>query len=137
LQSVAKGGKIWVGMGVEERIKLARNVKVEESKAGVFGGSVAVTHTVTIELLSSLSSPASVEVMERLPVTDNKELEITRLESSPEPEDYDQAEAGKPIRGGLCWRLLLQPDVPLTISYRYRLCFSSRSTISGGVRREP
>ena len=41
-------------MGVEDRLRVARNVRAEEENAGLLGGSIAITHAVTIDLTSSL-----------------------------------------------------------------------------------
>ncbi len=136
LAPVERGGEVEVGLGVEDRVRCARNVKVLEEKVGLLSGSVSVTHTVHVELRSSLGWPAALEVVDRLPVTDEKHLTITRLSASPEPEPWDQAARNAPIRGGMRWRLTLKPDHPQIIEYQYRLSLSARQEIIGGNRRE-
>jgi uncharacterized protein (TIGR02231 family) len=136
IDTIDRGGTLKVGMGVEERIRVARNARCEEESAGVLGGSIAVTHTVTIELASSLPQKALVEVVDRVPVTDDKAVEVRRTAARPEPEVYKQADRGQPVRGGLLWRLPVPPGERAQIEYQYRVVLPAKSEIIGGNRRE-
>lgn len=130
------GGVARVGLGVEERIRVARNVRVEEETTGLLGGGVAVHHAISIELTSSMGSKASVEVVDRMPDTDDKDVEIKLISSTPVAGRYTQAELGAPIRGGLGWVLELPPGGKAAVDYRYRISFSSKSELVGGNRRD-
>lgn len=133
---VDRGGVLRVGLGVEERLKVARNVRVEEDAAGLLGGSTEVDHHVSIELVSSLGQPATIEVYDRVPVSDEKGLEIKRVAEDPKSEVYKQEDRGRPIRGGLCWKIPLAPGGARTVKLHYRLAFSSKQEIVGGNRRD-
>lgn len=136
IDHIDRGGALKVGMGVEDRVRVARNVRVEEETTGVLSGSTSVTHAVTIDLTSSLSGSVVVEVLDRLPVTDDKQLEIRRLPSRPEGEPYKQLDRGQPVRGGWLWRVALPGGGKASVDFQYRLILSAKSEIIGGNRRD-
>jgi uncharacterized protein (TIGR02231 family) len=132
---IDRSGTIFCGMGVDDRLKVARNVRVDEESAGLLGGSTAVTHTVEIELSSTLKDPVKVTVLERIPVTDDKALEVKIVRVTPQPEAYDQADRGTPVRGGCRFDLTLVPGKKTPIEIVYRLVFAQKLDIVGGSRR--
>lgn len=136
ISAIDRGGALNVGMGVEERVRVARNVRSDEENVGLLGGSTQVTHNVSIELSSALGQQAVVEVFERLPISDDKSVTIELLSSRPEPREYTQAERGSPVRGGLVWRLLLPSGGKAKIDYQFRILFPARTEIVGGNRRD-
>ncbi|WP_437897497.1 DUF4139 domain-containing protein [Sorangium sp. So ce124] len=136
LGRVDRGGLLRAGLGVEERIRVARNARVDESSAGLLGGSLAVEHAVVIDLSSSLGMGVEVEVLDRIPVTDDKDVEIKLLSSQPKAEPYTQEELGEPVRGGLRWRVPIAPGGKASVAFTYRVVFSSKNEIVGGNRRE-
>jgi hypothetical protein len=136
LPHVDRGGIVRVGMGVEERLRVARNTEVAEDTAGLLGGSTAVDHRVSIELSSALGLPATVEVYDRIPVTDDKGLEIKLLSAQPPHEPYEQVERGAPLRGGVSWKVQLEPGGKRELRLHYRLTFNKGSEVNGGNRRD-
>ncbi|MBX3233882.1 MAG: DUF4139 domain-containing protein [Labilithrix sp.] len=132
---IDRGGTLWCGMGVDDRVKVARNVRAEEESAGLLGGSLAVTHTVSIELTSAIKDPIKVVVLERVPVTDDKAIEIKLVRAAPQPVAYDQAERGEPVRGGQRFDVAVTPGKPASLEIVYRLVFASKLDIVGGSRR--
>jgi uncharacterized protein (TIGR02231 family) len=135
LAEVGKGGTLSLGLGVEERLRVARNARVDEQSAGLLGGSTTVDHRVTIDLRSSLGRAVTVEVIDRVPVTDDEDIEITPS-SKPVPERYEQIERGQPVRGGLRWRVQLPPGGTATVEHGYRVKLSAKHELAGGNRRE-
>ncbi|WP_437677338.1 DUF4139 domain-containing protein [Sorangium sp. So ce131] len=133
---VDRGGVLRVGLGVEERIRVARNARVDESSAGLLGGSLAVEHAVAVDLSSSLGMNVEVEVIDRVPVTDDKDVEIKLLASQPRAEPYTQEDIGEPVRGGLRWRVPIAAGGKASVAFTYRLVFASKNEIVGGNRRE-
>jgi uncharacterized protein (TIGR02231 family) len=136
LSYVDRGGLITVGMGVEERVRVARNVRADEESAGLLGGSTVMTHTVTLEVSSSLPAPARLELLDRVPVTDDKTIEVKLLSSAPEAEPYKQEDRGHPMRGGLRWRLTLAPGEKRTVEFKYKVTFNAKDELVGGNRRD-
>jgi uncharacterized protein (TIGR02231 family) len=136
INAIDRGGALTVGMGVEERVRVARNVRSDEETVGLLGGSTQLTHHVSIELSSALGQQGVVEVFERLPVSDDKSLTVELLSARPEPKEYTQAERGAPIRGGLVWRMLVPAGGKAKIEYQYRVLFPAKTEIVGGNRRD-
>ncbi|HEU4406728.1 MAG TPA: DUF4139 domain-containing protein [Polyangiaceae bacterium] len=134
--AVDRGGLIALGLGVEERVRAARNARVEEASAGLLGGAAAIDHVVTIDLTSSLGRATPVEIVDRVPVSDDRNVEVVSLGQSPPAEAYDQAERGHPVRGGLRWRLELAPGAKQRVEFRYRVTLPAKSEVVGGNRRD-
>jgi hypothetical protein len=133
---VGAGGTVRLGLGVEERVRIARNVRVEEESTGFLGGKTAVLHAVEIDVSSSLGHPVSVVVYDRVPVTEDKDVEIELTSARPRPDHYDQADRAAPIRGGIAFSLELAPNQKDRIEFRYRIVFPAKNELTGGNRRE-
>lgn len=136
MEHADRGGRIVLGLGVEERIRVKRRARVEESSVGLLGGSLAVDHFVTIELNSALGYDVDVSIFDQIPVSDDKDVEVKRLSMKPEGEAYTQAERGAPIRRGFRWQVELPSGGNAAIAFQYRVTLPSKSEIVGGNRRE-
>ena len=66
-----------------------------------------MTHTVTIEIQSSLGQPIQIDVLDRMPVSEDKSLSVELIYDKPVHTPYDQVERGAPIRRGMKWRVPL------------------------------
>jgi hypothetical protein len=135
-ERVGPGGTLRVGLGVDERIRVARNARVAEEGAGLFRGKREILHEVDIELRSGLGFAATVEVLDRVPVTHDDDVAVELIESTPEAESYDQSDEGRPIRGGLRWQLELPAGQEEQVSYSYHIRLRAKDEIVGGNRRE-
>jgi hypothetical protein len=137
LAPVDRGGTCVLGLGVEDRVRVARNARAEESSAGLLGGSTVIDHTVTIDLKSALGRATQVEVIDRLPVSDLPQVEVIPGDATPSRgEPYDQRERHQPIRGGLVWRVDVPAGGARQIQYRYRIKLPAKNELVGGNRRE-
>jgi hypothetical protein len=134
LNRAGSGGEVSVGLGEEERIRVARNIRSEEEKGGLLGDQTALTHTVTIELRNLLQSEARVEVLDRYPVSDDKTLKIKL--TAADAQEYVQSERGERLRGGLRWWVNLPGGGAQTVQYSYRVQFSAKHELEGGNRRD-
>ncbi|HEY2510467.1 MAG TPA: DUF4139 domain-containing protein, partial [Polyangiaceae bacterium] len=130
------GSGVTLGLGLEERLRVSRDVRVLESSAGLLGGSTQVDHQVVIDVRSALGAPVLVEVVDRVPVTDDKDVTVKLLSSNPERAAYDQAARGAPIRGGFAWSLPVPAGGLATIDWSYRVTLPAKSELQGGNRRE-
>jgi hypothetical protein len=132
---VDTGGTFTVGLGVEERLRVARNVRYEEKSAGFLGGSTATEAEVTIELRSSLGHAVEVEVLDRHPIAQDGDLEVKLVSSTPPAQPYDQTDRGRPIAGGLRFFVKLPPAGTGEARFSYRLTHAAKMEIVGGSRR--
>jgi hypothetical protein len=136
LEFVDRGGLLRLGLGVEERLRVARNARVEEGSAGLLGGSTTVDHHVTIDVASSLGHPVAVEVIDRIPVTDDKDIEIKLVSSKPSATKVPPGDHGEPVRGGLSWKINVSPGEKQRIEIVYRVTLPAKNELVGGNRRE-
>jgi hypothetical protein len=147
LALVDRGGRARVGMGVEDRVKVARNVRVEEKSAGLLGGSRAVDHAITIDVVSALPFATTIEVRDRMPFADEDAGVEVKPGSLQPPPTARETGGGLPgtlattsesaiVRGGLIWHLPLAASGEAHIQFSYRLTFSSKDEIVGGNRRD-
>ncbi|RYE92188.1 MAG: mucoidy inhibitor MuiA family protein [Myxococcales bacterium] len=136
IERVGKGGVVRAGLGVEPRLRVARNVQTQEGASGLLNGSTVVHHTVRIDLVSSLGHPAEVEVLERVPVSDDKQLVVERAGSTPAATPYDQSDRGAPVRGGLRWQITVPAAQSARLEHQYRITLPARLELNGGNRRD-
>jgi len=136
IAAVDRGGVVAVGLGIEDRLRVARNARMEESTAGLLGGSTHLDHFVTVDITSSLGMPITIEVLERIPVTDDKDVSVKLIATDPESEAYDQSDLGSPVRGGRRFRIEVAAGGKAKVSYAYRIKLPAKSEIVGGNRRE-
>lgn len=136
LEHVDRGGNIIVGLGVDDRIKVARNVRVDEENIGLLGGKTAVSHTVTIDISSNLPFSSTIEVIDRVPITYQDHLEIEDIETTPQAKVYSQKREGTPIKGGRRWKVQLEQGEETSLELKFKLVFSAKEEIVGGNRRE-
>ena len=135
VERIDRGGELLCGMGADDRLKVARNVRVSEEASGLLRGSTAVTHAVDIELSSTIGEPVEVTILERVPVTDDRALEVELVRARPEPAVYDQADRGAPVRGGHRFDVRVAPAAKTSVELVYRLVFAQKLDVVGGNRR--
>jgi len=135
---VGAGGKVALGLGVEDRMRVAKNARTEEATAGLLGGKITVDHTVTIDLASALGHDVTVDVFERIPVADEKEKEVDveLRHAVPRADRYTQVDRGAPLRGGYRWRVPVAAGGKAQVEYVYRVTLPAKAEIQGGNRRE-
>ena len=136
VDAVDRGGTIRFGLGEEQRVRVARNVRAREESKGVFGGKIAMDHDVTFEAASSLAGDIELELVDRLPVTDDKDIDIELIKSEPKAEKYTQSERHSYVRGGLHWKLPLKAGSTAKVSLTYRIGFDKDYELNGGNRRD-
>lgn len=138
LEKVGRGGVVRFGLGAEERVRVARNVRTKEETSGLIGKTTAVEHSVTLELRSSLPTPATLRVVDRVPVVGSGEddLVVKLLPSEPPPQPYTQVDRGSRIKGGLLWEIELGPGERRELSFGYVLELPAKREVVGGNRRD-
>jgi hypothetical protein len=130
------GGALQVGMGVDESIKVARNVRFREESAGLMGGSTSLVHELEIELRNNSAAAARVEVRERLPVLQKGEEEIELRPGRTSPPWQDLVQEDPPLDGGKRWIVELASGQQLTLAAEYAIRISAKNELVGGNRRD-
>jgi len=135
LPTLAPGQQRRVGLGVVEGIRMARRVHMRESTAGLRGGTTVLEHAVEIELANRLGHPVSVEVRERVPVSDDKDVRIEDRPATPPwtavPPEQDEHHQ----RGLRVWRVTLAPHTTTVLTGGFEIRIPVARAIADGNRR--
>jgi len=136
LPATPAGGHADLGLGVEERLKQARNARFSEESRGMVSRRLGLLHQVEIELRSLLPHPAEIEVRERMPVLREKEEEIEITVGKVEPPWEDWQPEDSLLRGAHRWQLTLAAGEVRTLRAAYTISISAKHELVGGNRRE-
>ena len=111
-------------LGKDERVRVRRHEDVHRSKR-LLGGKVVVEHTSTIIVESRKDLPMSLVVIEQVPVSQDKEIEVTVRETSGASHDVD--------RGELRWERTLEAGGRLTLTAGYEVSHARGVQVSDGM----
>ena len=138
IATVPPKGKMEIGLGVEQGIKVARNTFYQESRSGiVLVAFNELQHKIKIEIANRLSKEARIEVRERIPVPqEGAKVDVQINGVTPDWEKYEQEERGKPIEGGYRWRVKVPGGRKATLEVDYTIKTYVDSELIGGNRRE-
>lgn len=128
-----------LGLGVEEAIKVARKTGYKESSGGFLGGSTVLPHELEIEINNRLSTPALIEVRERIPTVapeDEKDLRVEEQQVQPAWEKIEGLIDGVDlVRGARRWRVSVGAAQSLKLSAQFTIRMPSDRMLVGGNRR--
>lgn len=134
------GGRIELGLGVEQSIKIARNVEFVEDSSGMFKRQLALSHTIKVEIQNHLSSPATVEVRERVPIAATAQAEdiaVVVERVTPQWDDYEPERPGAPkLEGGRVWKVEVPAAGKRELVATWVIKIPSNHEVIGGNRRE-
>ncbi len=135
------GGAVEVGLGVDARVKVARNSRYREEAAGMLRGSLRLEHAIEVDVENLHARPIRLEVRERIPVAggdvDDTEVEVARVEPRWEPWTPEPTRPGeRRLRGGHRWRLELGAGEKRRLEADYQIKISAKHELVGGNRRE-
>lgn len=121
-----------LSLGVEERISVSRTVEVVDSPGGsVLSQTTHLTQRVSIRLTSRMSEAATVEVIDRLPVSDDKGVTIELVDSDAPAERYRSDDVDTPLRGALRWSVVVPAGGSTSIRFSYRVSVPSKQAAPG------
>lgn len=131
------GGRIELGLGVEQAIKIARNVSFSEDSSGMFKRQLELRHTIDIEIANHLGSAATVEVRERIPIAaesqaDDIDVKLDKIE--PRWEDYEPTDV--PLEGGRRWIVEVPANGKRELEASWVVTIPTNHELVGGNRRE-
>ncbi|MEO1338572.1 MAG: DUF4139 domain-containing protein, partial [Myxococcota bacterium] len=125
LPMVPGHGEFELGLGVEQAVRCARNVRFNEARSS---DKVVATndlhHQLNFTLANDLDRDVQCEVRERIPVPDSDaEVVIEERNVSPPWAPYDQMERHRKIKGGRCWRVTIpaRGQIELAATYVVRI----------------
>jgi hypothetical protein len=129
-------GELKLGLGAEDRIKLARNVRYHEESAGMLGGSRRLVTRIEVKVASALGQLVKLELLERLPVPlEPQRVTIDLIEGSPAAHPYAGEPDGPILKGGRRQVLELPPEEERTAVLSYGVTLNKGEELVGGDRR--
>jgi hypothetical protein len=136
LELVPQGGRVELGLGVEQSIKIARNVEFAEDTSGLIKRQHDLVHTIAIEIANHLAQPAEVEIRERMPVTHVRDESIKIEERHVEPPWEDWEPKREELEGGKRWRVEVPAGGRKELRATWVVSIPSGYELHGGNRRE-
>ncbi|WP_406364489.1 DUF4139 domain-containing protein [Streptomyces sp. NBC_00645] len=133
LPTLAPGGVCRVGLGPAEGIRVTRRTNLHESTSGLRNTTTVLDHRVHVELASRLAGPATIEVLERVPVASDTDVRIEeRADWTTPPDD---AEGEHHAAGTRVWRVDLPAGATTALDGGYEIRIPSAKALAGGNRR--
>ncbi len=111
---VAPGEAFTLPLGLDRAIKPVRNVKVNTVERGVINKDEINEYSVTTEIANPYRVPLAMRVLDQVPVTDDKDVEIKLVRSEPEAQKNTQ-------NGELAWKVTVPPSGKSTVTFVYTL----------------
>lgn len=117
LATVAPSAELQLSLGVDEDVKVERNVEQKAETTGLIGKKDRTAYTVTVDVKSYKKRAIEVLVRDQVPITWQKDdISIETVSLTPDPEKTEQQERA----GGLySWRLQLAAGGKEKIKLKY------------------
>lgn len=136
MPALEPGARKRIGIGIEEGVRVARHSRSAESSSGLLGGTTVITQRVEVEVANRLDRPITLDVLERVPVSDEKDARIEDTAATPPwtavPPEQDEHHR----RGLRRWQLDLAPAATATLTGGYEIRIPSAKAVAGGNRRD-
>ena len=116
--TTAPGEKVTLPLGIDDAIKVDRNVQVVSTERGVFSKQDVSAYQVVIELLNTRKTTVAVRVFDQISLPHQKEVEIALTKTDPPPWKDDKALKEE---GHLEWRLDLSAGQKRSVGFTYEV----------------
>jgi uncharacterized protein (TIGR02231 family) len=124
LETVAAGQEFELQLGVDDQIRVERELRRRAVGKAVIGGSrtVDVAYEITVE--NHRQGQARVSVHDHIPLSRDGEIKVRLRETSPNPAEQDDL-------GELTWELGLEPGRKQVIRYRFTVEHPAQVIVQG------
>ena len=124
LDIVAAGEEFELQLGVDDQIRVERQLRRRSTSKAVIGGTrtIDVAYEVTVE--NHRADQARVSVHDHIPVSTDGDIKVRLRETSPDPAEHDDL-------GELTWELSLEGGQAATIRYRFTVEHPAQVTVTG------
>jgi uncharacterized protein (TIGR02231 family) len=124
LETVAAGEEFELQLGVDDQIRVERELRRRRTSKAVIGGTrtIDVAYEITVE--NHRPNQARVSVHDHIPVSTDADIKVRLRETSPSPADHTDL-------GELTWELSLDGGQAATIRHRFTIEHPAQVTIAG------
>jgi uncharacterized protein (TIGR02231 family) len=124
LKTVAAGEEFELQLGVDDQIRVERQLRRRSTSKAVIGGTrtIDVAYEITVE--NHRPGPARISVHDHVPVSTDGDIKVRLRETSPNPAEQDDL-------GELTWQLSLDAGRTATIRYRFTVEHPAQLTVAG------
>ncbi|MET9491907.1 DUF4139 domain-containing protein [Nocardia sp. NPDC006630] len=124
LETWAPGEERELALGVDDRIRVERELVRRNATKATLGSTRRTEVEYTITISNHGARPATVTVLDRLPVSRDAAITVRETTAKPQPADRDEL-------GVLTWKTALAPQADTTITFGYRVESAKGVTIYG------
>jgi len=110
-----------IALGRDENILLERRLNKELSAEQTFGSKVKKELHREIEVRNNKSHPIMLELVDQLPLSDNRDVTIEALDIGDAKKDKDS--------GKLTWELRLEPNSSKQVGFSYELKYPESALV--------
>jgi len=124
LETVAAGEEFELQLGVDDQIRVERDLRRRSTSKAVIGGTrtIDVAYEITVE--NHRPNKTRVSVHDHIPVSADGDIKVRLRETSPNPAEQNDL-------GELTWELSLEGGQTATIRYRFTVEHPAQVTIAG------
>jgi len=124
LDTVAAGEEIELQLGVDDQVRVERELKRRSTGKAVIGGTrtIDIGYEITVE--NHRRGPARVTVKDRVPVSADGDIKVRLREASPSPAEQSDL-------GELTWELKLDGGQAASVRYRFTVEHPAQVVVTG------
>ena len=124
LETVAAGEEFELQLGVDDQIRIERELRRRSTTKAVIGGTrtIDIAYEITVE--NHRPGQARVSVHDHIPVSADGDIKVRLRETSPNPAEQNDL-------GELTWELSLEGGQAATIRHRFTIEHPAQVTIAG------
>jgi uncharacterized protein (TIGR02231 family) len=124
LETVAAGEELELQLGVDDQIRVERQLRRRSTAKAVIGGTrtIDIGYEITVE--NHRQGRTRISVKDHIPVSADGDIKVRLREASPAP-------AGQTDLGELSWELPLDAGKAATIRYRFTVEHPAQVTVTG------
>ena len=124
LETVAAGEEFELQLGVDDQIRVKRELRRRSTSKAVIGGTrtIDIAYEITVE--NHRPNKARVSVHDHIPVSTDGDIKVRLRETSPNPAEQNDL-------GELTWELSLEGGQAATIRHRFTIDHPAQMTIAG------
>jgi uncharacterized protein (TIGR02231 family) len=124
LETVAAGEEFELQLGVDDQIRVERELRRRAASKTVISGSRTTDVAYEITAENHREGQARISVHDHIPVSTDGEIKVRLREATPSPAEQDDL-------GELTWELRLEPGQKAAIRYRFTVEHPAQVTVDG------